>query len=656
MAETKVINLEIKDNAKEVEKHIEDLVDAGEQLKKAFKDVNSTFEDVYGDLKPLSARMGEAQDRLYELSLAGKQNTHEYQELLKATANYRKVQIQTDLVVDTAARTLAEKLVLSLEGAASGFALVQGAMGLFGDESEEVQRAMLRVQSAMALAQGIQGVRTALPLFKSFGGVIKNAVVGAFTTLRGAIISTGIGALVVALGMAADAMGLFGDETEDAAEANQKLADSISKNTSEIERRIGRTLKQLELQRKEAEAYGATESELFEMRMKAIDEEERLRTVQYETNKKRIAQLQKNKSDEVKSEIENLLKQNSALFDSLHNRIQGENDYDLQRRELELEYQAFKNKQTDEEIKKADELKKQRIDKGEETRKALEEQERQRLINIKQLEQEFLAEIEEAESEYYDSLLSEQEQEVRVVEDKYFYLLNKAKEYNDSLTKEEQEKRINTINLEEARLKEIADIQEKYRQEEKDAQAAADAAEKEANDKKKAADKELLDKKYQMTYDTINSLMGLTDLFNAKNEKDARRQFKINKALNLAQASIQTYQAITGALTAGGNPIKLATGAQFIEAGIAAAIGGANIAKIAATQFGGFGDAEDTVKTKTTNISAPTAQPSQVNFNTVQASGVSQLANLQPVKAYVVSGDVTTQQALDRNRIQNATF
>ena len=191
MAETKVINLEIKDNAKEVEKHIEDLVDAGEQLKKAFKDVNSTFEDVYGDLKPLTARMGEAEDRLYELALAGKQNTHEYQELLKATANYRKVQIQTDLVVDTAARTLAEKLVLSLEGAASGFALVQGAMGLFGDESEEVQRAMLRVQSAMALAQGIQGVKTALPLFKSFGGVIKNAVVGAFTTLRGAIISTG---------------------------------------------------------------------------------------------------------------------------------------------------------------------------------------------------------------------------------------------------------------------------------------------------------------------------------------------------------------------------------------------------------------------------------------------------------------------------------
>jgi hypothetical protein len=209
--------------------------------------------------------------------------------------------------------------------------------------------------------------------------------------------------------------------------------------------------------------------------------------------------------------------------------------------------------------------------------------------------------------------------------------------------------------LQEKQKADILEINNKYRQQEKDAQAAADAAEKEANDKKKAAEKELLDKKYQMTYDTINSLMGLTDLFNAKNEKDARRQFKINKALSLAQASIQTFQAITGALTAGGNPIKLATGAQFVEAGIAAAIGGANIAKIAATQFGGFGTPEET-RLNAPDVVSATQQLASPNFNVVGASGVSQAESLGPVKAYVVSGDVTTAQALDRNRINNATF
>ena len=46
------------------------------------------------------------------------------------------------------------------------------------------------------------------------------------------------------------------------------------------------------------------------------------------------------------------------------------------------------------------------------------------------------------------------------------------------------------------------------------------------------------------------------------------------------------------------------------------------------------------------------------NFNVVGDSGVNQLATLQqqPTQAYVVSGEVTTAQALDRNRVQNATL
>ena len=176
-------------------------------------------------------------------------------------------------------------------------------------------------------------------------------------------------------------------------------------------------------------------------------------------------------------------------------------------------------------------------------------------------------------------------------------------------------------------------------------------------DKQEERQKELLDSKYKMTYDTINALMGLNDLFNAKNEKDARKQFKINKALSLAQASIQTFQAVTGALTAGGNPIKLATGAQFIEAGIAAAIGAANIAKIAGTQFeGGASSGGGSGGGSTPNLSTP--QSVQPNFNIVGDSGVNQLDALksQPSKVYVVSGEVSSAQALDRNRQRNATL
>ena len=623
MAITKVLNVEIKDNALDVSKDIDKLNKSGENLEQTFKDVNATFEDVYGDLKPLTSRLGEAEDRLYELALAGKQNTQEYKELLQATANYRQVQLQTDLVVDTAAQTMSQKLGGALEGAASGFALVQGAMGLFGTESEEVEKALLKVQSAMALAQGIEGVRTALPLFKSFGGVVKNAVVGAFTTLRGAIISTGIGALVVALGMAADAMGLFGGATEDAAKANEKLAESIAKNTSEIERRIGRSLKQLELQRKEAESYGATEVELFEMRKKAIDEEERLRIAQYEANLKRIEKLKNNKSDEVKSEVENLKKQNSALFDSLYNRIQGENDYDLQRRELELEYQAFKNKQTDEEIKKAEELKQKRIEKARETRLALEEQERQRILNIQQLEQDFLAELEGVESEYFDSLLSEQEQEVRAVEDKYFRLLELAEQY-----------KVDSTTLEAARNAELKAINDKYKEDDV-------VTTEETEDSK-------IDIKAQAASNVLNILSLLTSVGN----EESKKTFELQKAVGLAQATIDTYKGAASAYanTVGGPVIK------GIAAGVAVAAGLANVKKIASTKFNA-----GTSNISASNVSTPstpnaTQQLASPNFNVVGASGVSQAESLAPVKAYVVSGDVTTAQALDRNRINNSTF
>lgn len=92
-------------------------------------------------------------------------------------------------------------LTASLSGVAGGFAAVQGAMALFGTESEEVQKTLLKVQSAMALSQGLQAVGESIDSFKQLGAVIRTQVVSAFSTLRGAIIATGVGALAVGLGL-----------------------------------------------------------------------------------------------------------------------------------------------------------------------------------------------------------------------------------------------------------------------------------------------------------------------------------------------------------------------------------------------------------------------------------------------------------------------
>ncbi|CAB4137617.1 hypothetical protein UFOVP316_57 [uncultured Caudovirales phage] len=89
----------------------------------------------------------------------------------------------------------------SLSGVAGGFAAVQGAIGLFGAESKELEKQLLKVQSALALSQGLQSVGESIDSFKQLGAVIKNQVVTSFSTLRGAIIATGVGALAIALGL-----------------------------------------------------------------------------------------------------------------------------------------------------------------------------------------------------------------------------------------------------------------------------------------------------------------------------------------------------------------------------------------------------------------------------------------------------------------------
>ena len=166
MAEKRTINIDINNNAEEAAKDFQDFAKATNVANDSVEGLNKTFEEVYGELQPLTTRMGEAEDRLYELALAGDTTSKEYNELLKSVGNYRKVQIQTDLAVDAAATTLSQKLGGALTGATSGFAAVQGVMGLVGSESETLEKTLLKVQSALALQQGVQGV---LEYSKSIG-------------------------------------------------------------------------------------------------------------------------------------------------------------------------------------------------------------------------------------------------------------------------------------------------------------------------------------------------------------------------------------------------------------------------------------------------------------------------------------------------------
>jgi hypothetical protein len=219
---------------------VNDLNNSTDQVNQSTKDVNKTFEQVYGELQPLTARMGEAEDRLYELALAGQQASQEYKDLLATVANYRKTQIATDLVVDQAASTMSQKLNGAVELTAGVFQGLQSAVALTGVENEKLTETMVRLQAVQGVVSSVMIIQEQLRQKNIISTTILNGLdkakqfiltgsiaptlantaattaqaganVGLATAttasttamklFRLALISTGIGAIVVAIGL-----------------------------------------------------------------------------------------------------------------------------------------------------------------------------------------------------------------------------------------------------------------------------------------------------------------------------------------------------------------------------------------------------------------------------------------------------------------------
>jgi len=162
----------------------------------------------------------------------------------------------------------------------------------------------------------------------------------------------------------------------------------------------------------------------------------------------------------------------------------------------------------------------------------------------------------------------------------------------------------------------------------------------------KKIDEVTAQQKLQLASQTFGALAGILG-----------QNSKVGKAAGIAQAIINTYQGVTEVLSNKttlpepfGTIQKIASTATVLASGFQAvrAMQQTPIPVIAAG--GGFGGG------------AGVAIPTPPQINTVGASGVNQLAEViggqtkQPVRAYVVAGDVTTAQSLERNTIKEASI
>ncbi len=180
------------------------------------------------------------------------------------------------------------------------------------------------------------------------------------------------------------------------------------------------------------------------------------------------------------------------------------------------------------------------------------------------------------------------------------------------------------------------------------------AQEEEEGRKRTELEKQVQQAKLQLTGDAIGALNDLAQAYLGADEKNAEKAFNINKKLGIAQAVVNTSQAVTAAL-ATANPIP---GGRFIEAGIAAATGLAQIMSIRNQKFESP-DASTPDVPSGSDVMSNTSASRTPNFNVVGQSGTNALLeSLQskPMKAYVVGGEVSTQQQLDRKKVQTSSI
>jgi len=154
------------------------------------------------------------------------------QEAIKVAAKYKSQMEQLDFAID-GAKGGTETLFRATQGILGGFEAAAGAAALFGVESEDLQKTLVRLQAAMVLSQGLKDFREFLPAIRDIAESVRKQLIPAFNSLRGALIATGWGAAAVAVGYLLVQLDKYVGASREAAkkqeELNQQIADSNKK-------------------------------------------------------------------------------------------------------------------------------------------------------------------------------------------------------------------------------------------------------------------------------------------------------------------------------------------------------------------------------------------------------------------------------------------
>lgn len=552
-------------------------------------------------------------------------------------------------------------LSASLAGVAGGFAAIQGAQALFGAQSKEIEATLLKVQSAMALSQGLQAIGESVDSFKQLGAVVKStsaiqlaynfiqtgslsltkastlakeeeaiatevqatATVGATTAtsaatagmklLRLAIIGTGVGALVVGL------IALYQnfDKVKEAVlnfipglASVGKFFGGIVNSVTDFVGVTSNATRALDAMREAADKSLASNKKFLEQQGDQLDE---FTKKKLEAKNKYLEALKdEGNSEKDRLELAKRLNRELAAADK-----EREDEKEKKRKDAadKLAKEAKKNELTDAEKKEKQ----------------------------KQADKKYYQEIDQSQTDFDISSLETLD------------ATNQAKRDKDAKFKEDQIASEQEFQLQNAQII--------Y-----DSAVAIEAREEEAKQRKIES--------YRATVDAVGSIAKSGEDLLAAVQANGIAKGKAGQAAMKALALVQigadsaiafskmmqgTESSAAGAASVAGPAapaVYLSTKIAFYASGAATIL--ANLARAKALLSSGGGAGGGGAAPSMSGAGAGGGSAPQ--FNVVGNSGVNQLAGIMstkeqtPVKAYVVPSDVTSGQSLDRNIIRNASL
>jgi hypothetical protein len=581
----------------------------------------------------------------------------------------------------------------ALASVASGFAAVQGAMGLLGTESEEVQETILKVQSAMALADGLAGLEDAGRSFKQLATVVQSlSVVQKISTAaqwawNAAMAANPLGAILTAI-VAVIAAGYMlikffmdsAEANEQPMEATKRNTESLKAQTKEMEKSAKTLSENNKFQYDMAKANGASTESLRKLaKQHALEEEAMakknamLARSTFLRERDTLATLQADDASEEAIAAQEKLTQ--AAFKEFEK--QRDNYYKAKEntvaivRQQEVEIAKERTDAIKAQADKESEFRKQQLEK----QKAQFEKER------------------EAQKKHVQDLLS--------LYDKYNNDLQNlnAKTEQEKLDLQKQRdleeiERIAKVGDERIGLMKLLD--EKYAILQSELDANNDEAKREFENQRIAEENERNNKRVEMQIalndrlieaevnlqeakrNALNAGLEMLSQFAGKNKALAIGILAIQKGLAVADVIVQASKSIAGqkASTFAANMVARATLGPIAGEVVAAKNNAILLSGIAATKIGaatsiaqilatGIMSAKGTLSgdgAGAPNAGGGASGATAPSFNVVGDTGTNQLIGAvnqgkqQPVEAFVVAQNVTSAQSLNRNIVQAATL